>query len=124
MPVERQVAAHGQRLEALVERGLAYAVVHRLHAGAAGQAHDFRLEIGGRVVDGGLRAQLPHQAELGRGRGPEDARPALLRHLHQQAADAARRRVHEDGVALLDRVEAGHEVMRGHALQHEGGRGA
>ena len=50
----------------------------------------------------------------------DDARTAHLRDLREQQAGAAGSCVHEARVAGLQRIRRGGEVVRGHALEHDG----
>ena len=59
---------------------------------------------------------------LRRRRRADHERAALLRHLAEQQADAARRRMHERVVARLQRIERRRQIVRGEPLEPHGGR--
>jgi hypothetical protein len=71
-----------------------------------------------------VHARLARDGGLGRCRDrAQHARATGPRHLRDEPPGAARRRVHEDGVALLDGIGRVGQVVRRHALQHGGGCG-
>ena len=75
-----------------------------------------------RVQDHLVGPRLPGQLGFFLGRdGADDARPAQPRDLAQQLPHAARRRVHEAGVACLERVGRRREVVSRHPLEHRRG---
>ena len=116
--------ALGQQRNRPLEVRLAQRLPPHAHA-LRSKLLDARIDIFALVVDRQVGAQLAAQAQLRRtARGRDDSRALRLGHLHEQPAHPARGGVHERAVAVLQRVDAGHEVVRGHPLQHEGGRGA
>ena len=119
MAEQRQHAARAQRIQAALESGLRDRIVNHVHTAAFGKA----LHLIG-VNDGFVAAVLARDARFLFGRyGAEHVRAEHLRHLHDETAGAARRRVHQAGVASLQRKRGMRQVMRRHALQQGRGGG-
>ena len=110
-----------EAVEALLGGRLPHRVVDDVDASASGESLHRLEEVLLRVQDDLVGARLARERGLGLGaHGADHAGAAPLRHLHEEEAHAPRRRVHEAGVALLQREGARAEVVGGHALQHRG----
>jgi hypothetical protein len=116
-----QHPARPQAVQAHLERGLADRVVDDVYASLAGDALHRLVERLFRVEDDVVRAGGACDLGLRVGRDrADDARAEHLRRLHEKAAGAAGGRMHEAGIALLQRVGRMREVMRRHPLKHHG----
>jgi hypothetical protein len=120
---QHEQAARAQRREAAVERRLADRVVHDVGAATLRPFAQRRREIALRVADHVIGAGLARERFLLGGRtGADHRRTGGLEQLYEQKPGAAGGRVHEREVAALRVAHAVHQVVRGHALQHRGGR--
>src|ERR1035438_3223270 len=95
---QRQQAARAQRVEALLESGPGHRIVDHVHAAAGGEALDPSREILLGIEDGFVAAVFAGDARflLG-GYSAENARAEHLRHLDDESAGAAGRRVRSVG---------------------------
>ena len=121
-PEQRHHAAGSQAVQAPAEGRGPHAVVDHVHAAAAGDALHLGHEVLRGVEDDVVRPRRPRQRGLLlRGHRPDHGRAAHLGHLAEEEPHAARRRVHEAGLALLDGIGGAHEVVGRHSLEHRGG---
>ena len=120
-PIERHEAARAQALQRVLKGSLADGVVDDGEA----FGHDFLHRIDEallRVKHDVVGAGFAGESGLLFGRdGRDHARAEHLEHLRDEQADAAGARVREHGVAALHAVGVMHEVVRGEALQQNGG---
>ncbi len=114
-----QVAERRQAVQAFVEGVFAHRIVDCLHPLAPGDPLDLGQEILLRVQDDFVCARLTRQLCLFFGGGRADHPRALLfGDLGQQQTDAPGRGVHQAPIAGFERIGAGGEHVRGHALNH------
>ena len=74
------------------------------------------------IVDGvRVAAGLGSRDFFRRTHGTDGDRAQGFQPLAHQQPDAARRRMHQHDIALLDRITRSQQKLRGHAFQHEGG---
>src|SRR5690606_14405070 len=98
------------------------AVVDGMDAGAVGEAADLLDEVGAAVVDDMGVAMVAGEGDLLRAAGGADGGcPDMRKPLAEKEADAACRRMNEDGHAGFDPEGGMDEIMGGHPLEGDGG---
>ena len=114
--------ARAQNPQPFEESRRADAVINGVNTFAAGEAHHLGRKIAVDIIDGFVNTGLAARSRLGRGgHGTQDARAAIFRQPGDHPTDAAGGRMHQDGIAGLYRIGAGHQVMGAEAISDETG---
>src|SRR2546428_7622343 len=117
-------AARSQAIETFFKRALSHRVVDNLDTAALGELLYLGQEVALSVQYDMFRSRVFGKLCFGfSGHRTDNSRSQLLGKLNQQESNTASGSVNQRRIASFERVSAVSQVMSGHALEHQRGRG-